>query len=724
MSGRNQNREHYEFGPFRVDVTERVLTKGQQVIPLTPKAFDTLVVLVRNSGRVVEKDELLKHVWPDTFVEEGVLAVNVAAIRKVLSDGEGQSYIETVPRRGYRFVGEVRQVGKTSEAEDVPNDSGQRKKVWSSRWGLAAGLLALVLAGFGWYLFRSQPTSIPPTSPPIPLTTYPGIELNPTFSPDGTQVAFSWNGERQDNFDIYVKFIDRSDAVRLTSEPASDGFPAWSPDGRHIAFVRDGTIFMVSPLGGAERRVANVQARELAWTQDGKFLVVSAGNLVKSRLRLVSLETGEAKDLTEPPFSAEPHLREWGPAVSPDGLNVAFVRQIAAVKDLYLMPLADGEPRLLMRDVSYSLLGVTWTPDGHELVYAAGPSTGATVFWRRSVQAPVGSPSKRIEWVEPGALTPVISRGTPASPARLAYMRPISDTNIWVRDTTVPSQPAHKVVASTRHDINPQFSHDGRRLAFTSQRSGPTQIWVANSDGSNPMQLTSFSGGLVNSPRWSPDGKTIVFTSSQDKNQDIYAVLSNGGAVRRLTSAVSREGRASWSRDGQWIYFYSTRTGREEVWRMPAEGGEAIQLTTGGGHESFESPDGKLLYYEDFGATGLRSISIETYSGPMKGSPVLTAVQPGFWAVTEKGIYFVEFGEREASSGHDLRDASETMVANVSKQIKLYDFGTHKITEIGRIERDVLTALPGFSATWDGRFVAWSQIDQRESDLMMIENFR
>ena len=178
----------------------------------------------------------------------------------------------------------------------------------------------------------------------------------------------------------------------------------------------------------------------------------------------------------------------------------------------------------------------------------------------------------------------------------------------------MPSQPAHKVVASTRLDISPQFSPDGRRLAFTSHRSGTSQIWVANSDGSNPLQLTSFSGGLVNAPRWSPDGKTIVFTSAQNKNQDIYAVLSNGGAVRRLTSAVSREGRASWSRDGRWIYFYSTRTGREEIWKLPAEGGEAIQLTTGGGHESFESPDGKLLYYEDFGVTGLRSISIETYS--------------------------------------------------------------------------------------------------------------
>ena len=406
VSTRNQSRQLYEFGPFRVDVAEQVLTKGEHVIPLTPKAFDTLVVLVRNSGHVVEKDALLKEVWPDTFVEEGVLAVNVAAIRKALSDGEqGRSYIETVPRRGYRFVGEVHALEEPRQAEAAVPMSRQRKKSSITTWGLAAGMVALVLACIGWYLSWPRPTSIPPPSQPVPLTTYPGSEHSPTFSPDGAQVAFVWNGERQDNFDIYVKLVDRSDALRLTFDPARDTSPAWSPDGRHIAFVRDGTIFLVSPLGGAERRVGKVQARELAWTQDGKSLVVSAGNLVKSRLKLVSLETGEAKDLTEPPFSAESHLTEWGPAVSPDGLNVVFVRQTAAVKDLYLMPLAGGEARLLMRDVAY-FHGVTWTADGQELVYAAGPAGSATVFWRRSVQAPAGSPSKRIEWVEPGAFKP------------------------------------------------------------------------------------------------------------------------------------------------------------------------------------------------------------------------------------------------------------------------------------------------------------------------------
>ena len=222
----NVNEELYEFGPFRVDLSERVLTKGHQVIPLTPKAFETLVVLVRNNGRIVEKEQLLQEVWPDTFVEEGVLAVNVAAIRKALADGEeGQSYIETVPRRGYRFVSEVRTIAPHSEDNHLSQRPAKRKR-WILPVTLSVGLIVLLGVGLGWYIFRPRPTSIPPPSSPVPLTSYPGAERNPTFSPDGRQVAFSWNGPQRDNFDIYVKLADGGDPLRLTNDPAQDELPA------------------------------------------------------------------------------------------------------------------------------------------------------------------------------------------------------------------------------------------------------------------------------------------------------------------------------------------------------------------------------------------------------------------------------------------------------------------------------------------------------------------
>jgi len=721
MSRENPNKELYEFGPFRVNVAERVLTRGQQVIPLTPKAFDTLVVLVRNSGHVLEKDELLKQVWPDTFVEEGVLAVNIAALRKALNEGdEGRSYIETVPRRGYRFIGEVQALGR-SPADEAAQKSERGKKSLTRQWGLAAGLLLIVLAGFGWFISRSGSTSVPPPSQPIPLTSYPGTELSPTFSPDGNQVAFSWDGERQDNFDIYVKLVDRSDASRLTSHPARDSSPAWSPDGRHIAFVRDGTIFLIPPLGGAERKVADVQAHDIAWTPDGKSLVVSSGKFFKRRLILLSVDTGGVKELTAAPLGEEPVLGDEAPVVSPDGLQLVFVRQTTSgIAGLYLMPLAGGEPRRLTQFAS-AFPGVSWTADGRELVYA-GRVGDTLTLWRRPVETPAGSQAKRIEGVESGAFRPVLSHPA-GSPARLAYARPVFDTNIWVRETT-SSPPAHKLVDSTRPDTHPQFSPDGRRLAFTSERSGSLQIWVANSDGSNPLQLTTLARGFINAPRWSPDGKVIVFTSTQNSNQDIYSVPADGGPLRRVTSAPSREGRPSWSRDGRWIYFYSNRTGRPEIWKIPAQGGEWTQMTMDGGHESFESPDGKLLYYEDYGVKGLRSISTADSPAPREGTVVLASVRPGYWAVAEKGIYFVELDDKSAAPQVAYYYFNVGTAVSIPPPIQFYDFQTRKMTQIGVIEKGVIRGYPGFSVTWDGRTMAWSQVDQGESDLMMIENFR
>jgi Tol biopolymer transport system component/DNA-binding winged helix-turn-helix (wHTH) protein len=688
MSQRNQNVELYEFGAFRVYLAERVLTKGQQVIPLTPKAFDTLAVLVRHRGHIVEKDELLKEVWPDTFVEEGVLAVNVAAIRKALSDGdEARSYIETVPRRGYRFVGEVRTLSKSSKSPDILQKSQQRKKSWLGLGALGVGLFALAAVGVAWYA-RSRSTSTAEASPPIPLTSYPGIELSPTFSPDGSQVAFSWNGAHQDNFDIYVKVIGGADAVRLTRDPARDMSPAWSPDGRHIAFARDGAVFLVEPTGTGERKLADIRAGDIEWTQDSKSLVISAGTFRKSQLLRLYVETTAVKELTTPPSSQEIAYGDFNAALSPDGLNLAFVRLHSSVaSDLYVMPLSGGDPRRLTQNESL-IRGIAWTADGREIVYTR-PG-----LWRRSADARPGAPSKRLEGVDPtGAGGPAISRPSPGLPVRLAYEHIDLDINIWASDTQDSSVPARKLIASTQSDGNPQFSPDGRRIIFVSSRSsrsGNEQIWIANSDGSSPLQLTSSGSTATNSPRWSPDGKRIVFASMQNGNRDLYTILPDGSSLRRLTTEPSQEGRPSWSRDGRWIYCYSDRKGRNEIWKVPAEGGgQAVQVTFDGGHESFESPDGKLLYYEDYGIKGLRSISTGTSSGSREGTVVLSSLRPGYWAVGEKGIYFVDFDDRHAASHyrfyHFVVGASE-----VSQLIKFYNFKTQKFTLIGSIEKPVI----------------------------------
>jgi hypothetical protein len=200
---------------------------------------------------------------------------------------------------------------------------------------------------------------------------------------------------------------------------------------------------------------------------------------------------------------------------------------------------------------------------------------------------------------------------------------------------------------------------------------------------------------------------------------------AEGGMPRRLTTEPTEEGRPSWSRDGRWIYFYSTRSGFN-IFKMPAEGGNALQVTRGGGHECFESPDGKLLYYQKL-YSGLRSVST-SQTGPSDGPVFLPTLWQSWWAVADKGIYFVEFNEEGASpyrvGGPSLFTGWAAGLPKVSHPIQFYDFENRKVMQVGLIEKELVRDVPGFSVTSDGHRIAWSQIDHAESDLMMIENFR
>jgi DNA-binding winged helix-turn-helix (wHTH) protein len=187
-------RQIFEFGPFRFNPAERQLLRGVQPVPLAPKAFDLLRLLVEQPGRLIEKEHIRKELWRDTFVEETSLTYHISMLRKALeADAPGEKFIETVPRYGYRFVAPVR----TIEAKPPSR---------MPRLVAAAVILALLLAGAVWLVFRLLEAPFPALHV-TPLTTYPGMELFPSLSPDGRQVAFAWDGGRGSQFDIYVQTL-------------------------------------------------------------------------------------------------------------------------------------------------------------------------------------------------------------------------------------------------------------------------------------------------------------------------------------------------------------------------------------------------------------------------------------------------------------------------------------------------------------------------------------
>jgi eukaryotic-like serine/threonine-protein kinase len=595
---------------------------------------------------------------------------------------------------------------------------------------LVLAILVVIVAGlaFGLYKFISQNQSPSRASGPapriVPFTSFPGNECCPTFSPDGNQIAFTWNGENRENANIYVKLIDAGLPLRLTNNPAAESTPAWSPDGRYIAFIRSSKdekgMFIIPALGGPERAIYSVTSADaalspgLSWSPDGKLLAFSEQGSAQEPfgIFLLSVESLEKRRLTSPPAG---NYGDFAPTFSPDGKTLAFYRGTSSVSvsEIYLVPATGGEPKRLANADRAAIGrrgGLAWTPDGSEIVFGGSGDS----FWRISI---AGGVPERLAAIGNNVFWPAISR----QGNRLAYTQDKEDTNIWrfeVPGSTGRASSPTKLIASTLQEMSPQYSADGKRIVFVSDRSGSNEIWVCASDASNPIQLTSFGGPEVGTPRWSPDGRQIAFDSPVEGHRDIYVVSTGGGKPRRLTVEPPGNVRPSWSRDGRWIYFGSYRSGDWQEWKMPAAGGPAVQVTKRGGREAFESPDGKFLYY----TKGSELTSI--WRTPVDGGEeiqVLDQVRQGYWAVLEQGIYFLN---TKATPYSTVESYFLNTTATPHSTIEFFSFATGRTSQIAVVEKELRLAPPGFAVSPDGRWILLAQVDQRESDIMLMENFR
>ena len=586
--------------------------------------------------------------------------------------------------------------------------------------GVLIGLLLIAFVGL--YFIRPRASTTPPPLIAIPLTTDPGFEGMPSFSPDGNYVAFiAGGGEPEKDVDLYVKQIGGGPPLRLTSGPAVEEFPAWSPDNRAIAFVRQGEkleVFLISPFGGPERKLAEITADTstslfswvppyLSWTPDSKYLV-TMDRLSPDEpygLFVLSVATGEKRRLTTPPA---PATADGNPAISPDGRTLAFVRVVAeGSTQVWVLPLSAnygpaGEVRRLDLPQQF-LTSPAWTADGREIVYSASDqwAAGETRLWRVPVSG-VERPQPLATVGENGFQATISREGHRLVYADLKYV-----DDIWRAEVTGPSKssPPVKLIASTQRDYSPQYSPDGSKITFASDRSGHSEIWVCKSDGSSQVQLTtleSFSG----SPQWFPDGRRIVFDVHREDQSDIYVTDIESRVPRRLANNPSDNVTPSVSHDGKWIYFSSKRSGRFEIWRMLAEGGEAAQVTYNGGLRPFESADGKVIYYAK--APG----ETEVWKVPASGGDetrVLGPVLAFQFAVVPNGIYFIESGTRVYAGSRGT-------------SLKFYNFGRGTTERVVDIKLDPTN---GLSVSPDGRYGLMTLVDPFHiCDLKLVENFQ
>lgn len=594
-------------------------------------------------------------------------------------------------------------------APQAPRRRWPKRPAWAAG---ALGVLTIVLV-LAW-MRRPEPVAGPPGEP-VPLTTYAGMETNAAFSPDGSQVAFTWNGAAQENFDLYVKVAGSGSPLRLTRDPAADVNPAWSPDGRQIAFLRDGQgVYLIPPVGGSERKLIDAidlgvnaeerrrggefySARTLAWSSDSKYLAFAeaASGAEPAGIFRIDVRSGQGRRIT----SAD-GARDVAPALSPDGRSLVFSRCSSLNScvlsklnvDSQLNPV--GQVHALSEPSDF-IGSIEWMPDGRSLVFdELGVGALTSRLWR--VLASGEDKPRMLTFAGPDPRSVAVSR----SGGRMAYTIIHADRDLWRMDRGVCTR---SPLSSTRNEAGPQFSPDGRRVTFVSWRSGTQAVWVADADGSNAIQLT-FSRP-AGTPRWSPDGKRIAYdTQGEDGLWDIEIIDSSGGNPFPLVHRKSDDKAPSFSRDGKWVYFASNASGSDEIFRVPVTGGEPVRVTDNGGFVAFESMDGRSIYYTKTPA-GCAPLYVRSLKGGPEREVASSVCLRGF-TVTKQGIYYVT---------GNLDDRRYSII--------LLDPRRLTSVSVGEIEGR-LDLSQGLAVSPDGKTVLFAASAQAGADLMLVENYR
>ncbi len=701
----------YSFGPFRLDATARVLLKNGEPIRLGCKAVETLLVLVENAGQVLTKNELLSTVWRDRVVDEANLAQNVAVIRKALGVERGApGYIETFPGRGYRILGPVVSEELTEAAPPAAEPGHGAKSEQRRARALALFVVVAVLAGSVvlWRRVASSPRAGQLRR--VPVSRLTGMEYQPAVSPDGAAVAFVWEPQHGRAGGIWVQRAGETSPRRVAGGAGSYSSPAFSPDGRHLAYLHfqesSGAIVLAS-LDSPDRRVVatvfpwryGLKYRHLDWSPDGRFLAVDDTQSSHEPLGifLVSLATGEKKRLTQPDSMI---VGDLDPRFSPDGQSICFIRVFhRAWQELFSVPVAGGAPAQITFDAK-QVSGFDWTADGKSVVFGSDRS-GEFRLWRLRYPRGTGAPPQQTEIYGDFPIQLSLARRSPV----LVYSVLQYDLNIWRLDLAAGANGDDRwlqIIASSGQDASPQYSPARDKICFRSDRSGEEQLWICDSDGSNPVQVTR--GALRPSVgRWSPDGRSIVFNNA--RTGEIYVARSSPEGRWTVTSTGAIGYHPVFSPDAQWIYAGTMNS----IVRIPAAGGAAVEVARTKGLSLGASEDGRYLYFVREPADSALW-KLETASGRIE--KVLEGLVPyctSCWAPTSHGIYYL--GGKQGSPERQT--------------LYFHHFATGRDDRVVDYPEPLTPIGSGpFSLSRDGRYLLCVRADPSSSDIFRVEPFR
>ena len=711
------------FDRYLVDVRSGELRKEGRKVRLQAQPFQLLVLLLRNAGGVVSREDVRRELWPgDTFVDfDHGLAAAVNKIRDALCDSADKpKFVETLPRRGYRFIEklepeppvEIRlkleespsRASTSTESIPAADTNKAPQKHRTRTWAVAS---ALILVGAGvavaivFLLGQRKSEPSPQEWNVTQFTSYPGTTEAPAFSPDGSRIAFGWDPKSANDYNLYVKALGGEALLQLTHHPSTWISAAWSPDGTQVAFMRlagaDTGLYVIPALGGPEQKLlASTTPYDLAapisWSPDGKWIAYNNQIDAKTgdRMFLFSMETRESHLFYHDPAC----MHEATLTFSNDGKQVAWF----CVKHLDTFDVMVGDPagrsRRVVRTVKLFPVGLSWSPDDTKLVI---PQQGEDeshlyeVSLRDGAMKPLAAGANELH-----AIWATVSGKTGAM-AWNAYRYHI---DLIRKDLYAPKKPSQPILESSKDENQASYSPDGKYVAFDSNRSGVWNVWIGDADGTN---LTQVSRGIAGYPRWSPDSRQIAYQQVDGDGKSVYIANVDQRVGHKLITATTNAGSPFWSADGKSVYFEDFGSFRRKYYRcsldcdknetLVRDGPKAISMQA--------SQDGKDWYWLSVDGP-FKVFRAAMKDGRIEGDEEVVGIPPladaySFFAA-KSGIYFVP--------------------ADKPSTLKFFDFATHGTKTLFTAEKVIGR---GFWISSDGRTALLGQSFDNHQDIMLAE---
>lgn len=611
----------YKFGPFRLDAGHLLLFRDSERVNLTPKVVETLLVLIESSGEVVSKDELMNALWPETTVEESNLSQNIYVLRKVLgSDPDGNPFIETLRRRGYRFCGEVVRADPVFRTPGEPRplriersdnlysvvDWQQRQTInnqnaresRSSRPTILAAAVILLLVALGGVVYQLRPTGTVNRSSEIPFygrqisrVTASGRSKLAAISPDGGYIAHVTADGDGEN--LWIRQTSAANDIRLAGPVDSEIVSVtFSTDGRSVYYASidrskgETELYKVPVLGGP----SVIDAHDTGPIGLGPGGKIAFMRYDKDETRLfVANADGGSEKIVMSLLKPQHFVVIWNaPVWMADGRSIVcpvhLRDEFGEYETLMAIDVQSGVARKLTEKRWHSVGQPRLAADGIMLT-AAETSVSPRQIWHVALSN--GSATRITNDLANYGEVSVTSDGR-----RMTAIQEQTMSGIWIVENDDSSNAKQlRPEVGTLNDVI--WLADGR-LAFISSAGGSPEIWVMGPDGANARQLTvgaNVSLGLAATP----DGKHLVFSADKNGRTGLWRIGIDGSDLTQITNG---EGEV-WPQitpDGLWI-IYQAGLAHPTVRKMPFAGGESTPVTTMTAGRPSISPDGKYVAY-------------------------------------------------------------------------------------------------------------------------------